>query len=416
LNLFLIKTSIKKESGKRSQAASKKLQVKNELRGITSLHGFSSVLNTSNPFAKVLWVFFFLVLFSGCIQNGLENMTDYYEYTVITKIESVNENPMILPAVTLCLASYPSYTSNATLSETLLECSIGKTKCDYKNFYSFQTRSSFSNNITTCYVLNGGRNSTGQSSEIKSTKTTGPLSGIVLRFYLPTDNFLFYYMNDPFVVPTSNEIEKFLLPGSYISLKLEKTVETKLDFPFNNCRERLNLPDTPLVRYLSEANFTYRHVNCVELCFQNFVQNYTLENKITEAEARGKEEVKNYDKNQNCSHLCPLECESTQYRISESKFYINDFSCAKEYGSKFILDLQKKLNITINSTEKYNKNFLDLQVTFDSLKYTKISQTPKTSLSALISNLGGSTGLFLDLSFMSACRAIEFILGIIFKI
>jgi len=86
------------------------------------------------------------------------------------------------------------------------------------------------------------------------------------------------------------------------------------------------------------------------------------------------------------------------------------------YGSKFILGIQKKLNITINSTEEFNKNNLEINIFFDSLKYTKISQTPKTTLSALVSNLGGSSGLFLDLSFMSASRAIEFILGIIFKL
>jgi len=65
---------------------------------------------------------------------------------------------------------------------------------------------------------------------------------------------------------------------------------------------------------------------------------------------------------------------------------------------------------------EFNKNNLQLLVTFDSLKYAKISQTPKTSLSALVSILGGSSGLFLDRSFMSACRAIEFFLVIIFKI
>ncbi len=342
-------------------------------------------------------------------------MTDFYQYTVITKIESVNENPMTLPAVTLCLATYPSYTTNATLSEALFECKIGETTCDFKDFYSFRIRSSFSNNITTCYVLNRGRNSSGHSIEIKSIRTTGPNSGFLLRFYLPTEHFLFYYINDPYVEPSSNEIEKFLLPGSFISLKLEKSVETKLEFPFNNCRERMNLPETPLVRQLSEANITYRQVNCLELCVQNFVQHYAREQGISEVEARGKK-LKNYDKDQDCNHLCPLECESTQYRISESKFYINDFSCAKEYGLRYIPEIKNKMNVTINSTEKFNKYYLELQVTFDSLKYTKISQTPKTTLSALISNLGGSTGLFLDLSFMSACRAIEFILGIIFKI
>jgi len=54
-----------------------------------------------------------------------------------------------------------------------------------------------------------------------------------------------------------------------------------------------------------------------------------------------------------------------------------------------------------------NKNNLQLIVSFDNLKYTKISQTPRTTLSALVSNLGGSTGLFLDLSFMSTCRVMS---------
>jgi len=85
------------------------------------------------------------------------------------------------------------------------------------------------------------------------------------------------------------------------------------------------------------------------------------------------------------------------------------------FSSNIIPEIEKKLNVTINSTEEFNRHYLEIAVFYDSLKYTKISQTPKTSLSALISNLGGSIGLFLDLSFMSVCRAIEFFLGIIFK-
>ena len=104
-------------SERRSPATNKLDEAKKELIGFTSLHGFSTVLNTSNPFVKGLWVCFFLVLFSGCIQNVYENMSDYYQYTVITKIEYVNEYPMTLPAITLCLASLGSYSfsTNVTL-------------------------------------------------------------------------------------------------------------------------------------------------------------------------------------------------------------------------------------------------------------------------------------------------------------
>ena len=189
--------NIEKKSAETSAIrANKKLEeVKKELRGFTSLHGFSTVLNTSNPFIKVLWVFFVLVLLSGCVQNVLENLDDYYQYTVITKIEYVNENPMTLPAFTLCLASMrsDSFSTNATLEESFVNCTIGGVECEIKDFYSFETGTSYINDIIHCHVLNGGRNSSGHPNKIKSTKTTGTDSGFYLQFYLPEDHFFLFH-------------------------------------------------------------------------------------------------------------------------------------------------------------------------------------------------------------------------------
>ncbi len=153
---------------------------------------------------------------------------------------------------------------------------------------------------------------------------------------------MFYYINDAYVKPIKIEIDKHLLPGTYNDLKLEKTVEAKLEYPFNNCWDRVNLPDTPLVRQLSEANITYRQANCFELCFQNFVKNYALEQKISEEEARDKDEVQNFDKENNCNKLCPLECESTQYKITQSVFTLADFSDSEEYSLRVIPLIKKK--------------------------------------------------------------------------
>jgi len=97
--------------------------------------------------------------------------------------------------------------------------------------------------------LNGGRNSTSHSSEIKSTKTTGIFSAFFLQFFLSD-------INDAYVKPTKSEIIKFLLTGTTSNILLEKTVETKLEYPSNSCWERVNLPDTPLVRQLSADNIT----------------------------------------------------------------------------------------------------------------------------------------------------------------
>jgi len=91
---------------------------------------------------------------------------------------------MTLPAFTLCLVSLKANLVNATLGESLYNCSISGTVCDTKDFYSFKTRSSYRNATITCYVLNGGRNSAGHSSDIKSTSTTDPNSGFLLELYL----------------------------------------------------------------------------------------------------------------------------------------------------------------------------------------------------------------------------------------
>ncbi len=269
--------SINKKGEKSAPATNKLDEVKKELRSFTSLHGFSSILKTSNPFIKGLWVFFFLVLVAFLIQNALENLNDYYQYTVITKIEYVNESPMTLPAVTLCLASLETVYTNATLDKALFHCEIDRVKCDHNDFYSFEARASYSDSIINCYVLNGGRNSSGNLNKLKNTIKTGRFSGFLLRLLLPKDHIIFYYFNDAYVKPTTFEIDKYLIPGTSNYFKLEKTIETKLGYPFNYCWKRKNLPDTSLVRQLAEVNITYRQVNCFELCYEMFVQKYALD-------------------------------------------------------------------------------------------------------------------------------------------
>jgi len=244
---------------------------------------------------------------------------------------------MKLPSITLCLDRLDYFLAvNATLKTSLVNCSIGGVECDHDDFYSFETRTCYNNKVLICHVLNGGRNSSGHLSEIKNIRTTGPFSGFKLQFYLPKYHYFYYYINDAYVKPTTSEINKYFPRGTTNDFIFEKTVETKLENPFNNCWNRIDLPGTPLVKQLSEANITYRQVNCFELCLQDYVRKYASEHKISEDKARETKEVKNYDMEKNCNKL-------------------------------------------------------------------------------LVSNLGGSFGLFLDLSFLSACRAIEFLLGIIFK-
>jgi len=128
---------------------------------------------------------------------------------------------MTLPAVTLCLASLQSFSTNLTLEETLFYCEIDRVQCDHNDFFSFETRVNYSKSIINCYVLNGGRNSSGHLNKLKSTRTTGPSYGFLLRLYLPRDHYLFYYISDAYVKPTTSEIDKRIIPGTSNDLKLD---------------------------------------------------------------------------------------------------------------------------------------------------------------------------------------------------
>jgi len=250
------------------------------------------------------------LLFSGCIQDVFGKIDDYLHYTVITQIEYVNEYPMTLPAVTLCLVYYTSlsYSTNATLKESLLYCSIDVTECDSHDLY--ETQLILNNNTITCYVLNGGRNSSVLGQQDLSLALTS-------NFTYQRKTFLFItYLN-----PITSEINKYFNYGTSNDLVMEKTVETKLEYPFNNCWSRFNLPDTPLVGQLAEANITYRKVNFFELCFQNLFKSMHWITELVRERQEG-----NYDRITNCNDLCPSECESTQYRISESKFSVFEYS------------------------------------------------------------------------------------------
>jgi len=68
---------------------------------------------------------------------------------------------MKITAVTVCLASLQSVSTNATLDKALYKCEISGAECDYTDSYSFEARASNNNSIINCYVLNGGRNSSG---------------------------------------------------------------------------------------------------------------------------------------------------------------------------------------------------------------------------------------------------------------
>jgi len=375
---------------------------------------YSAVLGTSNPLLKLLWILFFLLLFSAFIQNVYENIYDFFQYTVVTEIKTVNEFPMAFPAITLCLVSLPSFSSDLDPVKSLFYYKFNGVISHFEDVESFEKETQFNiiykSKSMTCFVFNGGRNSSGHSIEIKTTKQTGLISGFSFVFYLPKDHFLIYYVNEAKVRPTSTELEsnRYILPGSWSYFRLEKSIETKVEYPYSSCKKLEAFSNSAYIRQLSELNITYRQVNCFELCKQAKLKEYALEKNVIEKVA-----WLEFDYMENCDDLCPLECTSTTFLTHgvelSTEMFTSTFTSTGVYG------MLRNSRETNETDDEINQRILGVDFFYEDLKYKQITQTPKTNWYGLISNIGGSSGVFLELSFLSACKAIEFMLGIIFK-
>ena len=87
-----------------------------------------------------------------------------------------------------------------------------------------------------------------------------------------------------------------------------------------------------------------------------------------------------------CKEYCPLECDSVTYTSTVNQ-------------------------IPNTYNEKYQ---LQLRIFYKTLKYTLLTQYPKTDDFDLISNIGGILGLFIGCSFASFLELFEIVIEVIF--
>ena len=105
-----------------------------------------------------------------------------------------------------------------------------------------------------------------------------------------------------------------------------------------------------------------------------------------------------------CLDRCPVECDYIIYKTNTNYVQFSDK----------VLDYYKLMypqygNMT---NEMLGKNVVYLNVNYANLQYTFINQIPTSDLISLISNIGGTLGLFLGISFFSLVEILEIFMEI----
>jgi len=180
-----------------------------------------------------------------------------------------------------------------------------------------------------------------------------------LSLYIPKDVQYAVSDNKNFVEEIDLMNGKLLVPSGLVEIKLKKTVQEALGQPYTSCNNSLKTYIGP-----DNISYNYRKVNCISQCVKNA--------KDTE---------------KNCKELCQLECYQTDYDLSQSSFDI-------EINLDTLVKFRNKLNDRIAELDdtELKKRILLVNIFFERLEYTKITQSPSMTLTDLIASVGGLMG------------------------
>ncbi len=370
-----------------------------ELIQVSTAYGLPNVYRSKRLFNKSFWLFFLVISFMGASYYIYNDIVDYFNYEVVTTVKTEYDQPTEFPTISFC--SLNSLNNSILNYEYVFDGDKTVEENPNNHFESFN-----SSKYGRCFRFNSGKNMNNQSIPIKYSNSGGLFDAFSLEAF-DTKGLVFWIHNKSTVPSAERDVIKVRTNSSYY-IELERTFESKLEEPFNNC---LKDPSTfkknkTLIDFFLKYNQLYSQERCFDLCFDLFYINENqckcreaeLGNVLTHcwenAEAHNysgctwiyRTKFLNNSLVEKCSHYCPLECDHVSFFL------------------------------TIKDNERMENSKVQIIVFYKTLKYTAIIQQAKMKPEQLISNLGGYLGLFVGLSFVSLFEIAELIFEIIFII
>ena len=430
-----------------------------ELFGDSTIHAVPRIIKSKRVFIKILWSISLLVSTSYCFYLIINSILSYLDFNnnIITRIEKISETPSLFPQVMICnlnmfqtnesfefindliqnksyIIDFPKdekkyyfynelFRQNDSfkqsfsnhLNETLISCLFQNSNCSFADFdYEFHT---FFGN---CYRFKN-----------KSSYIPGYFYGLRLELFagnatnVPSfiDNLGFHvFIGNESIRPIHSEgID--ISTGTKTNINVKRIFSNRLDLPYNNCTINFENVKSELYLAILKTNRTYRKSDCLNLCYQKqvidickcFTNNYDSlgqSNSCTNTseilcayeiwKKFGLQEYKLI-----CDDLCPEECNTIIYDLTTS--FTNYPS--NLYASKYLFD-KYALSKGQNWYEDLKQNVLAVNIYYDELGYTLMSQQPKIDLIDLVGIVGGLMGLFVGTSFLSLIEFLEAIIEI----
>ena len=278
-----------------------------------------------------------------------------------------------------------------------------------------------------CFRFNSGINMFNQSMPIKYAKNSGLDEGLWFDFYLESNyylNNLMIYIHNNTQIPSTIFNKGFILySGSETYFNVKRVYDQKLELPYNSCYKNVTKSsdfNQTIIDYLNEMKRKYTQKECLHLCRNlkykeinpcDYIPKSLDEDIFTLKNDTANQCIYTYLNEsynfQLCSTLyCPLECDSFTYDISLNSQHLIGYGNIS-LNSSFLYP-------QFNTYENVTRTFYSISIYYEDLKYTLIQQQPKIELFGLISNIGGTLGLFLGFSFISLLELFEIFVELVF--
>ena len=356
------------------------------------MHGFPKIMETNNYLLKLLWTVLLLISAVICVIFIYNAVDDYLDFNYLTVVRTVESK--LFPEIVICTSGNKEF----HMTEILFHCEFDDHKCSFHDFQPVSILNYLTKKIFDCYSFNGRI-----SSQRKSEKL-GFSSGLTLNFLMPTKTHNPHiFINDNGYVASYDNMGSFTttIIRRKFTFLLNKVSSKKLGYPYNKCTHDF-LRENSYSNYhnvLAKTIRPYFQKNCNRVCFDSFVSkhcNCTIEagsyfdfSKCQDISCYFAQfEIFNFV--EKCASDCPLECDSVTYS-PEVKYILHPPSNL----TSIKLKLEQNLNLSTLSDADIRSRTLELHFFYNDFKHTQLTEIAKTSITDLVSAVGGTAELAL---------------------
>lgn len=373
-----------------------------------------SILNVfcaRNLAIQIVWSLFFIVSVSICTILISEQVFDYLNYDVITRIDYIIKQAPRLPTLSFC-TDFPGFSSN--LDKLVIYCTVNNnSSCSLKPFSYFEQYNDAQYGV--CYRFNSGRSMLNITTDIIRQTKIGIDFGINLGFNI-TSSANLYAFNHDYTLSTFNPRVYIPISSRLINyLKIDKTIRRKLPKPYNNCFKEASQFDgnKTVINFLWQINRSYSQRECFNLLYglsyveksgcscgasydlvtSKCLTSSLLDKKTQDCSLNFTSYYLKLNKSDLYLKYCPAECDSINYQFIPFNYRLKTNRP----------NLSKKLKTLEQDSVFFYSVF------YDKFEFMQISEQPKLLVSDLIAKIGGLISLFMGISLLSFIKVIALI-------